>query len=76
MPALSTQQDRDPAIAIATELTGKIDDGFGERCFIVGHLGNMSLGRADLTKNLTGPTLGNTKRLLDMMHADPTTGGA
>ena len=76
MPALSTQQDRDPAIAVTSELTGKIDDGFGERRFVIGHFGNMSLGRTRLTENKAGAAFGNTKRLLDMMHADPTTGGA
>ena len=41
MPALSTQQGRDPVITVTAKLAGKIDDGFGERCFIVGDLGNM-----------------------------------
>lgn len=76
MPALSTQQRRDPAIAITPKLAGKIDDGFGERCFVVGDLSNMSLGRTRLAKNMTGSTFGNAKRLLDMMHTDPTTGSA
>ena len=44
MPALSAQQGCNPAIAVTAKLTSKINDGLGERCFIVGHLGNMSLG--------------------------------
>jgi len=66
MPALSAQQHRDPAIAIAPKLAGKIDD----------HLGNMSLGRTCLAKNTAGPTLRNTKHLPDMMYVVPTTGSA
>ena len=30
MPALGSKQGRDPAIAVTTKLTGKIDDRFGE----------------------------------------------
>ena len=73
MPALSTQQRRDPAIAIAPKLAGKIDDRFRKRRFVVRHLGNMPLGRTRLAKNMAGSTFGNAKRLLDMMHANPTT---
>lgn len=76
MPALSTEQRRDPAIAIAPKLAGKIDDRFRKRRFIVSDLSNMSLGRTRLAKNMAGSTFGNAKRLLDMMHADPTTGSA
>ncbi len=76
MPALGSKQSRDPTIAVTTILTGKIDDGFGERRFIVGHLGNMPLGRTSLAENPAGTAFGNTQRFPDMMHAVPTTGSA
>lgn len=46
--------------------TRQIDDGFGERRFVVGHFGNMSLGRTHLAKKAAGSTLKNAKRLLDI----------
>ncbi len=73
MPTLGTQQCRDPAIAVTPELAGKIDDGLGKRCFVIRHFGNMPLGRPGLTENKAGPTLGNAKRLLNMVHVVPTT---
>lgn len=76
MPSLSTKQCRDPTIAITPKLAGEIDNGFGKRRFVVGYFGNMPLGRTGLAKNMTGSTFGNAKRLLDMMHTDPKTGGA
>ena len=48
---------------------------WGLGCF-AGNLRNMPLGRTRLAENPTGTTLGNTQHLLDMMHADPTTGSA
>lgn len=73
MPALRTQQCRDPAIAVPAKLTGQIDDGFGKRRFVIRLFGNMPLGRTRLAKHLAGPAFGNAKRFLDMMHAAPTT---
>ena len=51
MPALGAQQCCNPAIAVAPKLAGEIDDGFSKRRFIVGNLGNMTLGRTRLAKN-------------------------
>ena len=73
MPPLGTQQGRDPAIAVTAKLAGKVDNRFSERYFVIRHFGNMPLGRAGLTENPTGPTLGNTECLLNMVDVVPTT---
>lgn len=73
MPALSAKQGCDPAIAVTAKLAGKVDNRFGKRRFVIGDLGNITLGRSRLTKHATGTPFRNAKCLLDMMHADPTT---
>jgi hypothetical protein len=56
VPALRTQQRRDPAIAIAAILGCQRDDRCGQRCFVVASHWSATLRRAVLADHATGPT--------------------
>jgi len=55
MPAVSPEQGGDAAIAVATELFGKDDEGPGERLLSLPAARLLALGRPVLTKRLAGP---------------------
>ena len=75
-PAVTLQQGRDPAVAIAAILAGQFDDLATQRLFTVFDLGLESLGGPGLADNCANPSLGYPQSLLPALHATPTPLGA
>ena len=75
-PALSAEQRRDPAIAVAAILAGQQRDRLGERRLIVGPDTSIALRRARLSDDPAHPTLGQPISCAGVLNTAPATLGA
>ncbi len=76
LPAGIPQQSRDTPIAIATILARQLDH-VGDKPFLVCAASwHVALGRAILTQNTTGTTLGDPELITDMVDTLATARGA
>ena len=66
LPAGLAQQGRNPAIAIATVLARQLDHVADKPFLVCVTSWHVALGRAMLTQNTTGTTLGDPKLITDM----------
>lgn len=57
MPAIPSQQGRDPAIAIPAELLGKVDDGRCQNILILTRHARLALGGTMLADHAASPAL-------------------
>lgn len=71
-PAVRMQQRRDAPIAVPPILTGKLDDGRGQRALIVWGIGLIPLGRPRLTQHPTSPTFRDAQRVAAVPDCLPT----
>jgi hypothetical protein len=75
LPAIALQQRRDPAVAIAAILTGKLDDGSGESIFVFALYWQIALRAPWLVDQSARSTLTNPMLSLSMIHrAAPSLG--
>lgn len=76
MPALSSQQRRDPSVIVTPVLACKADDRGRQRLLIGGGDRLVALAGAGLSEGPAGPALENSVNLLDMQDAAPAALGA
>jgi hypothetical protein len=76
MPAIGSEQCRDPAIAVAAITAGQPDDVPGQGIFIRPAMGPLALGRPVLADHGTGPTFRYLQLVLKVLNAGPAAGGA
>ena len=67
MPAVSSQQGRDAAIAISAELLGKVDDGRCQNILVLTRHARFALGGTMLADHTAGPALCCAERLHHMI---------
>src|ERR1019366_10228896 len=75
-PAGTAQQGCDPPVAVAAIGLGQLDDVGGQRRFVIAPPGGLALGRPMLTQSRASSPFGDPQLGLDLVHADPATGGA
>ncbi len=76
LPAGLTQQGRDPAIAVATVLARQLDHVRDKPFLVCAASWHVALGRAILTQNTTGTTLGYPELITDMVNTLAAARGA
>ena len=67
MPAISSQQGRDAAIAISAELLGKVDDGRCQNILVLTRHARFALGGTMLADHTAGTALWYAERLHHMI---------
>ena len=74
MPAIISEERRDPAIAIPAEPFGQADNRRCQGVLIVSPYGLLALGRTVLAENLAGKALRDRELGYDMVDAAATAG--